>query len=231
MGSLPILQVLTVGQRILFAGRTWRVEEVNDQDKVIYVTSARGGAPPLFSGGGARVHTRVRQRMRELLAGEGALPYLDDTAGRFLAQGRGAYRHLRLATTSLLDQGHVHLLLTWLGDAGNEALAAMLNHRGFTANAADIGVEINGGGKNRDSILAALTAVSHSDAIDCNQLLEGAQNLAREKWDWALPEDLLRINYGSLCLDISEARTWLLGHERSIENLKTGASTDEKCGV
>lgn len=231
LGSLPILQVLTVGQRILFAGRTWRVEEVNEKDKVIYVTSARGGAPPLFSGGGGRVHTRVRQRMRELLAGEGTLPYLDETAAGFLEQGRNAYRLLRLATTILLDQGHVHLLLTWLGDAGNEALAAMLNHRGFTANAADIGVEINAGSQDREAILAALTAVSRAGAIDFNQLLEGAQNLVREKWDWALPDDLLRINYGSLCLDITEARTWLLGHECNIENLEKGASSDERCGV
>ncbi|MCB1863736.1 MAG: DEAD/DEAH box helicase, partial [Gammaproteobacteria bacterium] len=66
LGTLPVSQALTVGQRILFAGKTWRVEEIDEAQKTIFVARAGGGTPPLFSGGAGRVHTRVRQRMREL---------------------------------------------------------------------------------------------------------------------------------------------------------------------
>src|SRR3546814_17181875 len=65
LGTLPVTQALIVGQRILFAGKTWRVESIDDEQKAIYVIRARGGVPPMFAGGGGRVHTRVRQRMRD----------------------------------------------------------------------------------------------------------------------------------------------------------------------
>ena len=68
LGTLPVSQMLSIGQRILFAGKTWIVEMVDEPQKVIFVKRASGGAPPLFSGGSGRVHTKVRQRMRELLA-------------------------------------------------------------------------------------------------------------------------------------------------------------------
>lgn len=40
-------------------------------------------------------------------------------------------------------------------------------------------------------------------------LLADTKNLQREKWDWALPDDLLRKAYASLYLDVEEAFGWL----------------------
>ena len=68
LGSLPLSQAVVPGQRIMFAGRTWRVDEVNDKERTIYVARNKGGALPLFAGDSGRVHTRVRQRMRACFA-------------------------------------------------------------------------------------------------------------------------------------------------------------------
>jgi ATP-dependent Lhr-like helicase len=38
--------------------------------------------------------------------------------------------------------------------------------------------------------------------------LEDVQNLHREKWDWALPDGLLRKAYASHYLDLPEALEW-----------------------
>jgi ATP-dependent Lhr-like helicase len=35
------------------------------------------------------------------------------------------------------------------------------------------------------------------------------KNLAREKWDWALPDALLRKAYASLYLDLDEGLAWV----------------------
>src|SRR3546814_10311471 len=35
LGTLPVTQALIVGQRILFAGKTWRVESIDDEQKAI----------------------------------------------------------------------------------------------------------------------------------------------------------------------------------------------------
>jgi len=38
--------------------------------------------------------------------------------------------------------------------------------------------------------------------------LADVRNLQREKWDWALPDSLLRRAYASLYLDLGEALDW-----------------------
>lgn len=209
LGTLPINQLLTPGQRILFAGKTWRVEEVDDAQKTIYVTRASGGVPPLFSGGPGRTHTRVRQRLRDLLRGEDVPAFLDLTAQRFLREARGEYVRLNLDNKVALDQGHEVLLLTWLGDAANEALACMFLRRGYTAMAAGPGVEVHKKAGGVEEVLDILGDFAVEDIPDLDILLTDVKNLAREKWDWALPDGLLRKAYASHYLNLPEAANWI----------------------
>lgn len=208
LGTLPVSQALTIGQRILFAGKTWRVEDIDDEQKVIFVIRAGGGAPPLFSGGAGRTHTRVRQRMRELLESREVPAYFDETAKRFLAEARANYAARGLATEFVVNQGSEVLLLTWLGDAANEALACLLQRRGFTANAGGPGVEVLKGQHTTEDIVDALFDAAVDDTPPLDLLLADVKNLQREKWDWALPDRLLRKAYASLYLDLDEALAW-----------------------
>lgn len=208
LGTLPVSQALTVGQRILFAGKTWRVEAVDEEQKTIFVVHAGGGAPPLFSGGAGRTHTRVRQRMRQLLESAEVPLYLDEVARRFLAEARANYAARALTTSFMIDQGREVLLLTWLGDAANEAIACLLLRRGFTASAGGPGVEVLKGECTADDILDALIDAGEDESSPLEMLLADVTNLQREKWDWALPDRLLRKAYASLRLDVEEARGW-----------------------
>lgn len=208
LGTLPVSQALTVGQRILFAGKTWRVEDIDEEQKTIFVVRAGGGAPPLFSGGVGRTHTKVRQRMRELLESTAVPPYLDEVAKRFLAEARANYASRGLATEFVVDQGSEVLLLTWLGDSANEALACLLIRRGFAASAGGPGVEVQKGQHKVEDILDALIDAGIDEAPPLDVLMEDVKNLQREKWDWALPDQLLRRAYSSLYLNLDEALTW-----------------------
>lgn len=208
LGTLPVSQALSVGQRILFAGKTWRVEDIDEQQKTIFVVRAGGGTPPLFSGGAGRVHTRVRQRMRQLLESTEVPPYLDEVAQRFLAEARANYAARGLSEAFVVDQGSETLLLTWLGDAANEALACLLHRRGFKASAAGPGVEVMKGQHTVEDILAVLYDAGVDDTPPLDMLLADVKNLQREKWDWALPDRLLRKAYASLNLNLDEALAW-----------------------
>lgn len=208
LGTLPISQALTIGQRILFAGRTWHVDDIDETQKTIFVSRAPGGAPPLFSGGVGRIHTRVRQRMRQLLESEDVPPYLDPVAKGLLAEGRATYRRRNLAVVRELDQGQQVLLLTWLGDATNEAIACLLRQRGFVATPAGPGVEVLKG-KASTPVLQALRDAGREALPPLDILLADTKNLQREKWDWALPSRLLRRAYGSMYLDLDEALRWI----------------------
>jgi ATP-dependent Lhr-like helicase len=41
--------------------------------------------------------------------------------------------------------------------------------------------------------------------LDPVHVLAEAKNILREKWDWAMPEELLRKSFASLSLDLDEA--------------------------
>ena len=209
LGTLPVSQMLTPGQRILFAGKTWLVENVDEPQKTIFVVRAGGGVPPLFSGGAGRVHTRVRQEMRRLLASNEKLPFLDEVALRFVTEGRLHYADRVLSSECVVDQGRELMLLTWLGDSANEAIAALLIRRGFVASPAGPGVEVRKDGHTTEDVLDALSDAAVDEPPPLDVLLEDAKNLQREKWDWALPDDLLRKAYASLNLDLDEALDWV----------------------
>lgn len=217
LGTLPMSQMLTIGQRILFGGKTWRVDEIEEEQKTIFVTRTKGGKPPVFTGGFGRIHTRVRKRMRELLGSCEVPPYLDETARRFLAEGRKSYAARSLATEFVVDQGRELLILTWLGDSANEAISCLLLLRGFNAAPAGPGVEVEKGSHTADEILDALIDAAAGEPPPLDVLLANVKNLKRQKWDWALPDALLRRAYASLYLDMSEAHAWAkdLGAARS----------------
>lgn len=209
LGTLPVSQMMTAGQRILFGGRTWLVENIDEAQKTIFVAPAKGGAPPMFDGGGGRVHTAVRARMREIYAASSDLPFLDPTAKRFLAEGRRAFTDLGLATRSILDQGPQVLLLTWLGDGANEALACLLQARGQKASISRLGVEVQAGGQTLETIEELLADIGSELSPSVDELLKDAANLQRQKWDHLLSPRLLRETYASSNLDVEEAMLWL----------------------
>lgn len=214
LGTLPVLMMLQNDQRILFAGRTWIVEDVDEDKKVIFVKRARGGAPPAFDGGRGRVHTKVRQRMHELLLSEETPGYLDKVAIKFLSQARSFFKKKGMKGAKYIDQGGQMTLLTWLGDNANEALSCLLGLHGISAIASGPTVEVQKRGSSVDNVMKVLQDISHCDPPSVDQLLAGASNIQREKWDWALSPGLLRQSYASLYLDLPEAIQWASQSDR-----------------
>lgn len=209
LGTLPVSQILMEGQRLLFAAKTWIVDSVNDTEKVIHLIKASGGAPPMFTAGGGSVHTVVRQRMRDLLESNNALPFLDTAAQRFLTEARVGYQALNLGSTDILEGPKNLLMFTWLGDATNEALVCMLRAGGIKAVAAgpllDISRETGHTGQDIVQVLHTAATVRMPSLED---MLPDVAKLKREKWDWALPDDLLRKAYASMRLNLKEAQDW-----------------------
>jgi ATP-dependent Lhr-like helicase len=218
LGTIPVSQMMTAGQRILFAGKTWRVEEVNEPQRTIYVSRTTGGVPPLFNGGGGRTHTKVRQRMRQILESNDIPAYLDKTAARFLEEARDCYWRMDISNQVVVNEGAEVLLLTWLGDSANEAIACMFIRNGFDgASAAGPGVAVPKSGHTVEEVLAVLQDASVDEIPSLDLLLKNVQNLQREKWDWALPEGLLRKAYASHNLDLPEGLDWI---RESLQNAR-----------
>ncbi len=84
-----------------------------------------------------------------------------------------------------------------------------MNQRGFPSAPSEPGIEVVTGGRTVDNNLDALLDAALVEQPSVNELLEGARNLEREKWDWALPPELLKKAYASLNLDVEEAKKWV----------------------
>lgn len=209
LGSLPISNAVSVGDFILFAAKTWQVEEVNEDSKTIYVTRHKAGRPPKFSGHGGQVHDRVRMRMRELYESAEAILFLDSTAARLVHEGRQAYQRYSLNQRVLTRVGGALLLFTWLGDRANEALVAMFRLRGFSSVAVGPAIEITGQFAEEERVIDMLDELASEAAPSPDLLLAEAFNLRQEKWDWALPDKQLMRSFASLRLDINTAHEWL----------------------
>lgn len=208
LGTLPVSQMLRIGQRLMFGGKTWRVEHIDDGSKSIHVSHTTGGVLPTFASGSGQTHARIRKSMRDVLRGTQPVPFFDATANQLLAEGRKTYRTHGLDDQLVMDQGTSLVLLTWLGDAANEALAAWLTRQGFTSWVIDIGVSVVKGASESQEVFASLAKFSANEALHLEELFADAAALRKEKWDWALPDELLYRSYASLHLDIPAARAW-----------------------
>lgn len=207
LGALPVSRPLTVDQRIIFAGRRWRVTSVDTEAKVIVVRSDPGGAPPSFDGLGARVHDRVRQEMKAVLLETDFYPYLDTTAQELLAQARSSFSELGLAHSSMTESGGKTYLFTWQGDWTNDALAILLTHTGLASENSGLVIEVEG---DRTSLESKLREIAEWDGIDEPAVLADVQNMAQEKWDWVLPSALLMQSYATMQLDLGGAKALAL---------------------
>ena len=210
LGSLPVSQLVTIGQMIIFGGKTWRVDEIDDAKKILYVSPSNSAIPPIFNGGGGRVHTIVRQKMRQILATDGVPGFLDASAQRFLAEGREAYRRGDFANKLTLDQGRETMILTWLGDDANEAMLCLLASHGVQAALAGPFIAVQKSAElAEDGLMQLLSTIASAPQPSIPQLLANAKNLQREKWDWAASREGLEISYASQFLNLDEAYQWL----------------------
>lgn len=203
LGALPVSRPLIVDQRIIFAGRRWRVTALDTEAKVIVVRSDPGGAPPSFDGLGARIHDRVREEMKVVLLDTDIYPYLDSTAQELLAEARRAFSDLGLAQSSVVEGAGKTYLFTWQGDWTNDALAILLTYTGLPSENSGLVIEVDG---DRAAVESSLAQIAGWERIDEFNVLENVQNMAQEKWDWALPLELLIQSYSTMQLDLEGAR-------------------------
>jgi ATP-dependent Lhr-like helicase len=208
LGSMPITSPVSEGSFLLFGGKNWRVTQVDIKSKTLTVDPARTGKPPQFHSGGAVVHSVVRDRMREILSSTEPLPYLDATGARLLAEARAAFTRTQLQHRDIIQQGARILVFTWMGDAANQALVLALKQAGVDCQVEGPIIEVQAGCRDVRVLREILAAIGNREPLDPLNLLEGADNLAKEKWDWALPRPLLKRAYASLWLDIPAAQEW-----------------------
>ena len=199
LGTMPVDNPVMVGQLIVFAGRRWRVLEVDDRRREILVSEAHGCHPPHFGGDGLPPADEVVAEMRRVYEDVAIPRFLDETAAMLLVQARETFDRLGLRHASLRRHGDELMLFPWVGDRAQLALVLALAAHVIAASSKGIAVTSPAHGEGE--LIAALQALSAGPAPDAVALARLVPDMKRAKYDAYLGADLLARCYASERID------------------------------
>ncbi len=209
-----IVQPPSVGDKISLAGRTWQVEEVDMRGKTVAVKPAFGEATVSWHGSSGEIHTRVLQRMRQVLLEDTVYPYLREGAKKRLAEAR------KLAKKEGLDSSYIVSLedsycciFPWCGTIAYRTLERFLRFhcretlkiKGITGRSPYFLV-VNLGKCKLESLYYEMKSLGDRP-LDAMNLLAEDEAPKLEKYDEFIPPELLRKAFATDYLNISELST------------------------
>lgn len=208
LGELDV--VPQKGDYLLFAGRKWQVDEVDEERKELYVRPARGWRPPVFSAAFGYVHPRIRHRMREILLETGDPAYLNVEAQSLLQHARHTASETNVCQRRFLPLGPQRTaLMTWTGTRIQQTLSAMCQILGHRAEDEGVALVFNlPAGETR-----ALLAKVQQSRMNTNELAKHIEPRRVRKYDSYLSDDLIDICIvrDRLCVDAAREalKGWL----------------------
>jgi ATP-dependent Lhr-like helicase len=115
LGRLPADKVPPVGDHIVLAGRRWRIESFDIEQKEVSVVPSVGRNPPSFNGVPLPVHRRVHEKMLELLNHDQVPSYIDEVALEILTHARETARKINGFRPRVQAAGRIAYIWLWAG--------------------------------------------------------------------------------------------------------------------
>lgn len=200
LGTYPLSSPVAPNETLIFAGRRWRILEVDDHARVIAVQPTRAGKPPFFAGDGGAIHDRIVTKMQEVLAGGTVFPYLDTEAVGLLTAARCAFRDLRLHERNILPHGQGVLVFPWVGTRKLRTLLAALLACELKGSAAWHVIEIQD--VDTRAVLHHLKRIADAPAPDGTRLAARLAQPQLAKFDHFLSLELMNLVTAKERLDI-----------------------------
>ena len=209
-----------VGEKLAIAGHVWIVLDVDHKRHLVYCEQVKGSIPAYFGECPGDLHTKILQRMRQVLREDRQYPYLMKNAVARLDQARYTAAHSKAAETPLIHLGgNMWCLLPWAGTYPFLAMERFLKIK--------CGDRL--GLKNFDSArpyyMQFTMKVSEDDfyrivqdeiqkPFDPLELLYPKELPLFDKYDEYLPEELVRKGFANGVLNIVEMKDTILKWKR-----------------
>ncbi|MBU5672211.1 DEAD/DEAH box helicase [Paenibacillus brevis] len=226
-GSEEIGSITTVpppGYCFTLAGKLWKVEEVDNKHKAVYVKSSRGKVDTLWVGGGGDIHTRVLQKMRQVLEEHTLYPYLAPGAVNRLERARRLARESGLLTSPVIPAGGDSLfILPWAGSKQFRTLERLLKNNLHSSMGLRQVVPmepyymvVSGRAEAEELLLAIHTELAEME--DTESILAAGEAPYLGKYDEFVPPELVRRAFATDGLDAEGLAKALMeqGQERSL---------------
>ena len=214
IGKLPVESALSKGQNIVFAGKYWTVESIDYAVSSITVSPGTKGSPPRFGGSSASISEVVRQKMYSILindehqikAGNSSVSFLDKSASNLFAESIRAFKDYKLDKQSAIYlRGNV-FIFPWSCDRITNTIASILLRQEHPIGLYSGVIEAKG--INKDIVKECLLEFVDNPLSE-EQLSSELGAKLTDKYDEALPEELLNIASGIKSYDIKGAIYWI----------------------
>jgi ATP-dependent helicase Lhr and Lhr-like helicase len=200
------------GDRVSLAGRTWEIFEVDPNRRVAKVNPSRREAnASSWRGTCGEIHTRVLQRMRQVLAEDTVYPYLQKNARARLQLARQVARDQGILTHPivLLEDGYA-CIFPWVGSGAFRTLERFLRFhcKGYLGTKGIKGrapyfIVVNLGKCPIASLEYELRSIADR-AISPELLLDQEELPKSQKYDEYILPDLLRKAFMTDYLDLPD---------------------------
>lgn len=201
-----------VGDRFALAGRVWEVEELDVARKLIYVKEVKGKMEISWPGDYGEIHTRILERMKQVLEEDTVYPYLKKNARKRLDVARRVARNTGMLKKSIVHLGgYTWCLFPWLGTRSFRTLRKFIAKNGAKFRIS--GMEYEGccymtfkmeRGDGRE-LISYLSKKASTEGIDKSALVAQSECPVFEKYDDFIPSELLRDAYMADRLRTDEA--------------------------
>ena len=216
------------GERFALAGHTWEVTGCDEKAKLLFVKPIPGRSNNLWEGGGFSIHTKILQKIRQILTEEKKYAYLMPKAAELLEQYRLWAKHTSLAKYSVIPIGGIaqdggvptyhnkvkgtakklgssdYAVLPWLGSEQFLTLMLALGKMGLpiVAQHAPYWMIVRTP-EGRERVEEAITAFLQGKG---EMFFPWREQDIEEKYTEYLPETLKAIRFNTDVLDFSGAR-------------------------
>lgn len=202
LGQLPSSAIPSVGECLTLGGRSWRVEEIVESSKLVYVAPGRGGGgggAPAFRGRGSEVHSRVVREMKTVLEAEDEPAFLDDTGRTLLRAARTFARESGLLEFGMLQAGKELVWFPWRGTRCLTTLQMIAAACGLSAAGDALSIRF------KAADVPELKPLFEKE-FSAEELARRLPIKTREKYDGFLSEELLVAARAADQIDLDEAR-------------------------
>ena len=135
IGEIPFSPQIIEDENILLSAKIWKIKFVDHKAKRIEVVPTKDGKKPMFFGGGATIHQRIREKMLEILYSKTDYDFLDQAScdeAEILRKDFSVFNIQNLQTDRPLLSAEKHLqLFTFTGTRINRTIQLLLNISGI----------------------------------------------------------------------------------------------------
>lgn len=191
-----------VGDRFALAGRVWEVEELDLPRHLIYARPVKGKMEVAWPGDFGEVHTRILERMRQVLCEDTEYPYLKEGALKRLRVARNVARNTGLTEHCILPLGgSTWAFFPWLGTRSFRTLRRYLKQNAGKFRLT--GLEFEGcyymtfklEDGDGPSLIRYLSEKADKEGVNLEDLIGKNEAPIYEKYDECIPSVLLRKAY------------------------------------